>query len=421
MLRPRTALSLATAALRRRSLPALMSTQSIKRPAPPPPSVSALAPTSSTPLAVEQPTLEMLTALQLEQVPANSHVEKRPEQIRTLCALGTGESVHLLSFRARESAVSCFERRVQRIAFDLHELESGITDVRICHPRCGEATFVVTLISAREAQRFEREVAPRLKAALADVCESGDAVFTSSGMRMPRAHSLPTLLEYLRQNVRGIGHKAHDVQAVRRELSRWFPRREEYEQYVHWDENDPRKYTRNVIWSTEDLEVLMMCWPAHSASSIHCHDDSSCWVTAVEGEVHEVQYNLPTVDRRFARSEMQNPSGAVGRCGALRVSNTARLGAPASAKQTYANNEVGIHRIENRTAEPAISLHVYAPRLRKMRIFQEGDNGESSGLVTVAAVSYTSEGGKRTAEWGPDVDPDGVLDVSAWNAMEPTS
>lgn len=167
-------------------------------------------------------------------------------------------------------------------------------------------------------------------------------------------------------------------------------------------------------------QVLVMCWPAHSASSIHCHDDSSCWVTAVEGEVHEVQFSLPTFDRSFARSEMKNPSGAVGRCGALRVSNTALLGAPQSATQTYANNEVGVHRIENRTAEPAISLHVYAPRLRKMRIFQEGESGESSGLVTVAAVSYTSEGGRRMAEWGPDIDPDGVLDVTAWNAMEPT-
>lgn len=256
MLPPRTALSLVTAALRRPSLSALMSTQSLKRLVPPQPTFAALAPALSTPLAVEQLTHEMPNTPLLEQVQANGHVAQRPERARKLCALGTGESVHLISFRARESAISCFERRVQRIAFDLHELESGITDVRICHPRCGEATFIVTLISTREAQRFEREVAPRLKAALADVCELGDApVFASHGMRMPRAHSLPTLLEYLKHNVRGGGHAMHDVQAVRRELSRWFPRREEYEQYVHWDVNDPRKYTRNVVWSTEDLEV----------------------------------------------------------------------------------------------------------------------------------------------------------------------
>ena len=41
---------------------------------------------------------------------------------------------------------------------------------------------------------------------------------------------------------------------------------------------------------------------------------SSCWVALVEGEVHEVQYTMPVMDKQFIEKEMKNPTGAVGRC-----------------------------------------------------------------------------------------------------------
>lgn len=72
---------------------------------------------------------------------------------------------------------------------------------------------------------------------------------------------------------------------VRGNLARWFPREEEYQEYIHWDENDPAKYTRNLIFNNKDMDVLLLCWPPGAKSAIHSHDDSSCWVALVEGEV----------------------------------------------------------------------------------------------------------------------------------------
>ena len=66
----------------------------------------------------------------------------------------------------------------------------------------------------------------------------------------------------------------------------------------------------------------------------------------------------------------------------------------------------------NRSSEPAYTLHVYAPGLRKMKLFQE------SGQVcvfTVANVSYMSEYGNKTGEWTVETHPDGILDCNAWN------
>jgi cysteine dioxygenase len=331
---------------------------------------------------------------------------------RKLCSLGTGERVHILSYEAKEpAAVPEFERIVQGIAFNLHEMEAGISDVRVCHPRCGEATFIVTVVSTHESQRFAREIVPQIEQALQRL---GSRRLSQTGSLMPQAHSLSSLITQLAKTVRGSSHAEHDIAGVRHEIGKWFPRREEYARYVHWDQDAPGKYTRNLVFSSEEMEVLLMCWPAGSRSAIHCHDDSSCWVAAVEGQVVEVQFQTPKTDRKFFQDSMTNPNGAIGRCGPLKVSNVTVLGMPDSPMDTYANNDIGIHRIENRTDAPAITLHVYAPRLRKMTIFkQAGDHS----IASVAAVSYMSEGGELTGLWGRNTDPDGVIDVDAWNRV----
>jgi hypothetical protein len=334
---------------------------------------------------------------------------------RKLCSLGTGEHVHILSYEALDGCVDEFEARTQSAACELLGLSEGVSDVRVCHPRCGEVTFVVTVVSRAESERFDTQVAPRLAEALAGVSRGAGPQFARSGTLMPRVHSLDSLLSHLHGAVTASHYSQHDRTAVQAEIARWFPRREEYQRFVHWDAEAPDKYTRNVIFSSEQMEVLLMCWPPHTTSSLHCHDGSSCWVAAVEGVVHEVQYAEPAYDKRFMESQLRDPTGAIGRCGALRVQNVQPIGAPGTPYTAYTNNSIGLHRIENRSDEPAITLHVYAPRLRKMKIFKQNEDG--SAAVTIAALTYMSDGGERTGQWTKDTDPDGViLGLDAWNA-----
>ena len=137
-------------------------------------------------------------------------------------------------------------------------------------------------------------------------------------------------------------------------------------------------------------------------------------VVLVEGSVVEVQYNSPKFDKKFIAEEMKNPTGAVGRCTKLRVLNEAVLSEDALTT-SYANDDIGVHRIENRTDKPAYTVHVYAPGLRKMKIFKE--SGEVS-VFTVGSIPYMSEHGNRTGRWGSDTNPDGILDVTAWNTAQ---
>jgi hypothetical protein len=60
--------------------------------------------------------------------------------------------------------------------------------------------------------------------------------------------------------------------------------------------------------------------PPGARSLVHCHDESSCWVSLVEGAVVEVQYAPPPgMDDGFFARAMHDPDGAVGRCGPLRI------------------------------------------------------------------------------------------------------
>ena len=71
-------------------------------------------------------------------------------QKRKLCSLGTGEVVHILYFSVRspkdEAMVDLFETEMQKAARDLYTFESGITDVRVCHPRCGQVSLFCFLL-----------------------------------------------------------------------------------------------------------------------------------------------------------------------------------------------------------------------------------------------------------------------------------
>ena len=73
--------------------------------------------------------------------------------------------------------------------------------------------------------------------------------------------------------------------------------------------------------------------------------------------------------------------------------------------------DIGIHRVENRSTEMACTLHVYAPPLRKMKVYDQ-----ESGLVHVIVAKSKQGAGCE----GGRLD-EGIFDVEAWNRRLVTS
>lgn len=336
----------------------------------------------------------------------------RPKKkARHLCSLGTGEVVHVLSYKASCDQVDEFEFVVQGLARSLYSMTSAVSDVRVCHPKVGEVVFIVTFVSLSALEKFKAGPQVEFERSLQGLAHEDGPNFEASGTMMPAAHTLTSLLDYLKKNVKGDDHTAHDVRQVSKEIERWFPRSSEYEKYITLDPTDPKKYTRNLIHGDENMDVILMCWPPGCKSSIHDHDESSCWVTVVEGSVHEVQYQLPSFDRKFLEALQKDPATAVGHCGKLKLVNVAECDT-GGVTGTYVNNEIGIHRVENRTSSLACTLHIYAPPLKKMKIFSE--EGTVHVHVAKSVVKGCEEGGCDNELCRKPWEK-GIFDVEAWN------
>ncbi|CAM9368276.1 unnamed protein product, partial [Ectocarpus fasciculatus] len=325
---------------------------------------------------------------------------------RHLCSLGTGEVVHVLSYKALPNKIDDFEVTIQGLARCVYSMEASVTDVRVCHPCCGQVVFILTFITREAMQEFEKGPQADFDRSLVGIVEDATASFKATGTLMPAAHTLASLLDFLKANLKGTSFESHNVRCIGKEIEKWFPRPSEYQDYIHIDENDKTRYTRNLIFGNESFDCILMCWPPGSRSTIHDHSESSCWVAVAEGAVHEVQYALPRFDRKFTEAEKTDPVNAVGNCGKLKVVSESCLDICGGVTSTYANNEIGIHRVENRSEKMACTLHVYAPPLRKMRIFDE--NGKVH--VYVAAASTCGGSGSCLGNC------EGLFDVEAWNA-----
>jgi cysteine dioxygenase len=77
-------------------------------------------------------------------------------------------------------------------------------------------------------------------------------------------------------------HTARELRLpdLRRVISNLKPDRSEVEPYIQF--NDER-YSRNLVYKTEDFECLVLCWKPGQRSPIHDHANSICAVYALDG------------------------------------------------------------------------------------------------------------------------------------------
>ena len=90
-----------------------------------------------------------------------------------------------------------------------------------------------------------------------------------------------------------------------------------------------------------------LCWSAGSASPVHSHGGSQCFIKVLEGSLHERVFAFPPLGTAGSPLELTRssdfPTGSV----------------------SFLNDDIGLHDISVR--ERAISLHVYIPSYDKVR------------------------------------------------------
>lgn len=102
----------------------------------------------------------------------------------------------------------------------------------------------------------------------------------------------------------------------------------------------PDRYTRNLIYKSDDFELLAICWNVGQKAPVHGHEGERCWSRVEKGMLcftnYREAYKKPLVLERLAE--------------------------PAYGRRGHLDGPADIHEVENpgSSGELAVSLHLYA-------------------------------------------------------------
>jgi len=112
-------------------------------------------------------------------------------------------------------------------------------------------------------------------------------------------------------------------------------------------------YSRNLIWRTDQFELLLLGWGAGHESPIHDHAGQECWMAVLEGELEEVHFKEGDIA----------PDGAAG---GLR---SGRVKAFPTGGVAYIHDDIALHLIRPRAGKRGVSLHLYSSPIDTCRKF----------------------------------------------------
>lgn len=132
------------------------------------------------------------------------------------------------------------------------------------------------------------------------------------------------------------------VQLIKAKLSL-----KDLEPYIYFDE---KNYTRNLIFKSPDFELMVLCWGAHHETPIHDHSGSYGSLIVMDGCLHEVLYRaLPASQALTQIRETEAISGTA----------------------TSIHDEIGYHKLVNRSSERAVTLHLYAKPIESFYVYNQ--------------------------------------------------
>jgi predicted metal-dependent enzyme (double-stranded beta helix superfamily) len=134
---------------------------------------------------------------------------------------------------------------------------------------------------------------------------------------------------------------AHDLTGLLTRLAADWPR---WEPLVR---HDPHQRIFEQVLDLPDAEAWLICWMPGHDTGFHDHDLSSGAVTVVRGRVLEERLRIGAE----VSSALYGPG------------------------ETFAFSASDIHRVTHAGHEPAVTLHAYSPRLRRMGAYRVSDEG----------------------------------------------
>lgn len=132
-------------------------------------------------------------------------------------------------------------------------------------------------------------------------------------------------------------------------------------------------YGRNLVFSNEQFEIILMCWGSGQGATVHDHNDSLCIMKCLAGQLEE---------QRYVRKQSVNGESVV-----ITPSTISHLNKGEACSITDSD---GLHSISNQTDNAACSLHFYFPPIHTATVYDIKD-----GAQRTVTSAFTSEYGIR--------------------------
>lgn len=127
------------------------------------------------------------------------------------------------------------------------------------------------------------------------------------------------------------------------------------------------EYARNLVLRTPHFELLVLCWLPGHHSTIHDHAGSLNAIRVRSGEL---------TSRLFRRAAGAEPGG-----GPVELVSEDRVG---PGQPLLGVDRGGVHQLANTSDQPLLTVHVYAPPLLELTVFDT-----ESAKVEKRALRYS--------------------------------
>jgi len=194
---------------------------------------------------------------------------------------------------------------------------------------------------------------------MSSICDNTNSV--------PVNKPLDVLCKKLYEEIKVNGSSSENI---RRLLSEYAANHKDYLDYSFFDNNH---YTRNLIEANEYFELILICWKAGQRSPIHNHENQSCWMTIMEGDIQETYYHI----------EGQEDNCVKLREGQSLIHKQGEIG--------YIHDEIALHVIRPINSRNGISLHLYSLPIPQCNVYCE-----KTGMVTRKLMHFYSKKGVKT-------------------------
>ena len=120
--------------------------------------------------------------------------------------------------------------------------------------------------------------------------------------------------------------------------------------YCTWNQES---YTRNLIQSNKNYQLLIMCWQKNQCSPIHSHGGRACFMYVIQGIIQEEIFHVAQDDIFHLCKDQTNTLQEF--------------------SDAYIDDSIGMHSIQCMSTQ-AISLHIYAKPIEQYSVFDSKEN-----------------------------------------------